>query len=82
MFRSAVERQFEIMGEAIKRLGQVNPTFTDRIDGSPRIIAFRNIIAHGYDVLDPAIVWSVIQYDLPKLLDQVEALLSEAEKEL
>ncbi len=82
ILRSAVERQFEIMGEAMKRLGQVNPALTDRLDSSSRIIAFRNIIAHGYDVLDPAIVWSVIQSDLPKLLDQVEALLSEAEKDL
>ena len=82
MLRSAVERQFEILGEAIKRLGQLAPSFTDLIDSYRRIIAFRNIIAHGYDILDPAVVWGVIEEDLPRLREQVQTLLSDAEREL
>ncbi|MCK4658452.1 MAG: DUF86 domain-containing protein [Phycisphaerae bacterium] len=45
----------------------------------PRIIAFRNILIHGYDLVDNAQVWKVIRGQLPSLCDQVAALLREAE---
>jgi len=77
MFRSAVERQFEIIGEALNRLGRVDPNLLGRIDDHQKIIAFRNIIAHGYDVLDEAIVWQVVEDYLPRLLEQVQQLLDE-----
>ena len=44
----------------------------------PRIVAFRNILAHGYDTIDHEIVWHLIQQDLPVLLEVVEQLLGEA----
>ena len=81
MLRSAIERQFEIIGEAMNRLGRVEPSVLERIDGHQKIIAFRNIIAHGYDVLDEAIVWQVIEDYLPRLLEQAERLLEEARNE-
>lgn len=77
MLRSAVERQFEIVGEAMNRLDRLDPDMLQRIEGHQRIIAFRNIIAHGYDVLDEAIVWQVITDYLPTLLTQAEQLLEE-----
>ena len=38
-------------------------------------MAFRNILVHGYDVVDDAIVWDVVRVDLPRLLREVTALL-------
>ena len=52
MLRSAVERQLEIIGEAISRLARTDPTLAGRISDVPSIIGFRNVIAHGYDIVD------------------------------
>ena len=75
MLRSAVERQFEIVGEALNPLRKTDPDTADRIRHSSRIIAFRNILIHGYDMVDHEIVWDVIETHLPVLRRQVEALL-------
>jgi len=74
MLRSAVERQFEIIGEALVRLRGDAPEVGDRIPNHRRIIAFRNILIHGYDSVDDDVVWDVVQRDLPTL---VENLLTE-----
>lgn len=79
LLRSGVERQFEIIGEALTRLGRTAPTIAQMVSDFPKIVAFRSIIAHGYDVLDPSIVWDVGQNDLPKLLSRVQALLADLE---
>ncbi len=57
MLRSAVERQFEIVGEALNRLSQTDPTVAAQIGDLPRIVAFRNVLIHGYATIDDAIVW-------------------------
>ncbi|MDZ4790818.1 MAG: DUF86 domain-containing protein [Hyphomicrobiales bacterium] len=57
MLRSAVERQFEIIGEALKRLTELDADLAARISERRTIIGFRNFIAHGYDVVDDSIVW-------------------------
>jgi uncharacterized protein with HEPN domain len=75
MLRSAVERQFEILGEALRRLAYRNPDIVARISEHQRIIAFRNLIAHGYDALDTDVVWQVIVEKLPVLLAEAESLL-------
>lgn len=77
MLRSAVERQFEILGEALRRLDQLAPELTARITDHRRIIDFRNLIAHGYDAIDPDIVWQVVHDKLPVLLNEARLLLSE-----
>ena len=46
-FRSAVERQLQIVGEALSRLRQVDPDTAADVPELPRIVAFRNILVHG-----------------------------------
>ena len=78
LLRQAVERNFEIIGEALNRLARLDPQTAARVGEVPRIIAFRNILIHGYDVLDHEVIWNVIQNDLPPLLQRVTILLQEA----
>ena len=77
MLRSAVERQFEIIGEALGRLHKEAADVSEQVPNHRRIIAFRNILIHGYDVVDDDVVWDVIQGDLPALQQQVISLLDE-----
>lgn len=79
LLRAAVERHFEIIGEVVGRLSRHDPDTAQRIDNYPRIIAFRNILIHGYDLVDHAQVWQVLRHDLPRLNAQVAALLGEAD---
>ena len=48
LLRSAVERQFEIIGEALNQLCKIEPQWADRIPDVPQIIAFRNVLIHSY----------------------------------
>ena len=77
LLRSGVERQFEIVGEALNRLSKTDLETAKRIGDIRRIIAFRNILAHGYDVIENQIVWDIIQKDLPTLRKNLCALLKE-----
>ena len=79
LLRSAVERQFEIIGEAANQLLKSDPKTAERIDKYQRIIGFRNILTHGYDIVDDYVVWEVLQNDLPKLHQQVKSLLADKE---
>lgn len=78
-FRRAVEREFEIIGEALGRLSIDDPVTAEGIDELPRIVGFRNRIIHGYDTIDDATVWGVIEGHLPALLERVQALLGETD---
>lgn len=75
--QSAVERQFEILGEALNRLKQIDSKHLDKIEHANEIIGFRNIIAHGYDVVDSEIIWDAAQHDTPQLLAQLKRLIDE-----
>lgn len=77
MLRLAIERSFEIIGEALNRLSRVDQATANRISECPNIISFRNILSHGYDIVDHAVVWEVAQRDVPLLLREVEALLQD-----
>lgn len=75
MLRSAVERQFEIIGEALRRLAALHPDLAAEIPEHQRIIAFRNIIAHGYEVLEATMVWQAVRDKLPVLRDCAAVIL-------
>ena len=77
MLRSAVERQLAILGEALTQLAKIDSQTASRITEYQRIIAFRNILVHGYVEIDNRIVWNVLQQYLPGLKTQAEALLAE-----
>jgi uncharacterized protein with HEPN domain len=76
MLRSAVERQFIIIGEALSRLEKLDAALSGRITNYRQIIGFRNVLVHGYDAIDDPIVWQVIQQDLPELKKQAEDLMA------
>lgn len=75
MLRSAVERQFEIIGEALAQLAKLDEALAAHISEYRRIIAFRNILIHGYAEVDDRLVWDIIETKLPTLRQQAEALL-------
>lgn len=75
-FRSAVERQFEIVGEAILRLRKLAPELASRISNQNKIAGFRNILVHDYDGVDYTITWNVILHHLPILHRELDELLS------
>ena len=68
VLRQAIERNFEVIGEAIKRLVQHDTEIAARIDDHRQIIAFRNVLIHGYDLVDHELVWSTIESQIPTLL--------------
>ncbi len=78
--RLAVERSFEIIGEALLRLERRDPAVIERITEPRQVIAFRNRLAHGYDVIDNAAVWAIINTTLPRLHAEVRTLLAEEEQ--
>lgn len=78
VLRSAVERQFEIVGEALAQLSRLDPRLAERIPDYREIVAFRNILIHGYAVIDRARVWRVVEHDLPRLRSVLHQLLGSA----
>jgi uncharacterized protein with HEPN domain len=80
MLRSAVERQLEIVGEALAQLAKADLTVASQIGEYQRIIAFRNILIHGYAEIDHRIVWNVLELKLPVVLHQASSLLGPEEQ--
>jgi uncharacterized protein with HEPN domain len=72
--QAAVERKFEIIGEALNRIGRQDQGILDQIHDHRNIISFRNILAHGYDSIDARVVWGIIENDLDNLITDAEKL--------
>ena len=80
MLRSAVERQFIIIGEAVSLLLKAEPKAVYRITNYRRIIDFRNRLAHRFFDTDNIVVWNIITYHLPVLRAEVVELIQEYER--
>jgi uncharacterized protein with HEPN domain len=76
LLRSAVERQLEIIGEALNQLAKADPDLAAQIPELGRIVAFRNILIHGYAMVDDVIVWQVLTGRLPELAKVLGNLLA------
>ncbi|GAB4247338.1 MAG: DUF86 domain-containing protein [Candidatus Methylacidiphilales bacterium] len=75
LLRSAVERQFEILGEAANRLRDAAPDEFASLPEAPAIVGLRNRLAHGYDIIEDAIIWSIVQEKIRPLLECLQSLL-------
>lgn len=81
MLQSAVERQFEIFGEAMVRIRDLERPVFDRFKEPEKIVGLRNVIIHGYDRVDPRILWAIATEELPGIRVVLDQLLAEAERQ-
>ena len=72
MLRRAVEREFEIIGEALNRIDKIDQTI--QITSKKQIINMRNRVIPGYDKIDNEIVWGIIVRHLPILKTEISSL--------
>lgn len=77
LLRSGVERQLEIVGEAVSKLSRVDPSTAATLTGRRRIIALRNILIHGYASVDDRVIWNILDQDVPVLQREVGRILTE-----
>lgn len=75
LFRRGVERNMEIMGEALNNVLKIDPNIA--ITSSRKIVDTRNFIIHAYDSLKPDILWGIVINHIPLLKREVETLLAE-----
>jgi uncharacterized protein with HEPN domain len=73
--RKAIERNIEIIGEAVNRILNVNPEIN--ITNARKIVDTRNRIIHGYDTVSEDIIWAIVSNDLKKLRQEIINLLDE-----
>jgi uncharacterized protein with HEPN domain len=78
MAQAAVERKFEVIGEALNQLAKTDATLAARVPKLPQIVAFRNQLIHGYATVNVGTVWNIAQTALPDLIAAVQELLDEA----
>jgi uncharacterized protein with HEPN domain len=74
MLRRAVEREFEIIGEAMSRIEKLDSSIN--ISSKRQIISMRNRVIHGYDEIDDEIIWGTIVRHLPTLKIEIDHLLN------
>ncbi len=73
--RKAIERNIEIIGEAVSRIIRVHPEI--KISTARKIVDTRNRIIHGYDTVSEDIIWAIVSNDLIKLRHEISILLNE-----
>lgn len=78
LIKSAVERRFIIIGEALARLKQLDLNLLGSIPDAARIIAFRNVLVHGYESISDELVWEIIEDHVPSLRARCDELLARA----
>jgi uncharacterized protein with HEPN domain len=75
--RRAVERGFEIVGEALTQLSKFDPSLANRISEHRKIISFRNVLIHGYSQISHFRTWAIVEQSLPVLRRELAQLLGE-----
>lgn len=78
LVQAAVERKFEIIGEALNQLAKQDVAMASRIADLRLIVAFRNQLIQGYATISSGTVWTIAQDALPALLATVQGLLDES----
>ena len=74
LFRRGVERNIEIMGEAMNQAMKINPNIP--ITAARKVVDTRNFVIHAYDSLKPDILWGIVINHIPLLKQEIEALLN------
>ncbi len=77
MLKRAIERNLEIIGEAINRIITRDPSFTEKITNSKAIIGLRNQVIHSYDNISDESIWAILINHLPKLKIEIDQLLKQ-----
>lgn len=77
LLRSAVERQFEIVGEALNKLRNADDSLAEQVPDIARIVAFRNLLIHGYASIDDRLVWDTATDRVAPLVASLTALLGD-----
>lgn len=80
MLKRAVERNLEIIGEAVNRVITRDNSFIEKISNAKAIIGLRKQVIHAYDNISDENIWSILTSHLPKLKLEVDALIKENEK--
>ncbi len=73
LLRRGIEREIEIIGEAMNRILKIDPTI--QIENARQIVDTRNWVIHGYDKVDDVVIWGIVSKHLPKLKEEIETLL-------
>jgi uncharacterized protein with HEPN domain len=82
LLRAAIERKFEILGEALNRAEQSESDLADQLPELRRMIGMRNRIIHGYDAIDEEILWDAVEFKVPNLSEQIAAILGDNQDDL
>ncbi|WP_396188043.1 DUF86 domain-containing protein [Flavobacterium sp.] len=77
MLKRAVERDLEIIGEAINRIITRDKDFETKITNARAIIGLRNQVIHAYDNISDENIWSILINHLPKLKSEIDNLIAE-----
>jgi uncharacterized protein with HEPN domain len=72
LYQRAIERDLEIIGEAIRKMVALEPSI--QISSAKNIIGLRNIIVHSYDSIEPEMLWGIIQNNIPILGQEINQL--------
>ena len=75
LLRRAIEREIEIIGEAVNRILKIDSNF--QLTNARQIVDTRNWVIHGYDKVDDVIIWGIISNYLPNLKLEVDSLMNE-----
>lgn len=78
LLRAAVERQFEVLGEALSQLRRVDAATAARVHALPQAIGLRNVLVHGYASVDHRIVWGVVESELAGLAADLDSLIGDS----